>query len=63
MINEKYNKLLEQILKAGKLSTENIGNIQKKFIPISITRNSVLEEQDKIPKYLYKFRLYATVLL
>jgi CRP-like cAMP-binding protein len=53
MTNQNYDKLLVEISKTGKPSIEDIDNIQKSFIPISATRNSVLEEQDKTPQYLY----------
>jgi CRP-like cAMP-binding protein len=53
MTNQNYDKLLVEISKTGKPSIEDIDYIQKSFIPISVTRNSVLEEQDKTPQYLY----------
>ena len=53
MINKNYDKLVEEISKTGTLSIEDINNIQKSFIPFVVTRNTILEEQDKIPQYLY----------
>jgi CRP-like cAMP-binding protein len=53
MTNKNYDKLVEEISKTGTLSIEDINNIQKSFIPFAATRNAVLEEQDKIPQYLY----------
>lgn len=53
MINKIYDKLLEKIENTGKPTVEDIGNIQKKFISASVTKNSILEEQDNITKYLY----------
>lgn len=53
MKNKNYDKLLVEISKVGTPSIEDINNIQKSFIPFSTKRNSVLEEQGKIPKYLY----------
>ncbi len=53
MKNINFDKLLIEISKVGEPSVEDIDNIQKYFIPFSTTRNSVLEEQGKIPKYLY----------
>lgn len=53
MTNQNYDKLVVEISKTEKPSIEDIDYIQKSFIPISATRNSILEEQDKIPQYLY----------
>lgn len=53
MADKIYDKLLEKILSTGKPTDEDIDLIEKKFTAISAARNSVLEEQDKIPKYLY----------
>jgi len=53
MTNPIYDQLLVEILKTGKPSVEDIDSIQKSFFPISATRNSFLEEQDKTPQYLY----------
>jgi CRP-like cAMP-binding protein len=53
MTNKNYNPLLVEISKTGNPTIEDIEHIQQSFIPISTSRNSVLEEQDKIPQYLY----------
>jgi CRP-like cAMP-binding protein len=53
MINKNYGKLLKEISETGNPSIEEIDNIRNSFISISAKRNSVLEEQDKIPQYLY----------
>ncbi len=53
MTSKHFEKLLAEISITGKPSLEDIDSIQKSFIPISATRNSVLEEQDKIPQYHY----------
>jgi CRP-like cAMP-binding protein len=53
MTNKNYNPLLVEISKTGNPTIEDIEHIQQSFIPISISRNSVLEEQDKIPQNLY----------
>jgi len=53
MANNIYDKLSAEISKTGNLTTDDLENIQKYFIPFSATRNTVLEEQEKIPKYLY----------
>jgi CRP/FNR family transcriptional regulator, anaerobic regulatory protein len=53
MTNHIYEKLLGEISKNGTPSPEDIKNLQNFFIPISASRNSVLEEQDKIPQNLY----------
>jgi CRP/FNR family transcriptional regulator, anaerobic regulatory protein len=48
-----YNNLVKEISKNGNPSPEDIGYIHSSFIPIEVTRNSILEEQDKTPQYLY----------
>jgi CRP-like cAMP-binding protein len=53
MANNIYDKLSAEISKTGNLTTEDLENIQKYFIPFSATRNTVLEEQEKTPNYLY----------
>ncbi len=53
MTNNNYDKLLDEISKTKNLSVDDVSDIQKSFIPISVIRNSVLEEQGKIPQYLY----------
>ena len=53
MTNKKYDPLLVEISKTGNPTIADIEQIQKSFLSISVTRNSVLEEQDKIPQYLY----------
>jgi CRP-like cAMP-binding protein len=53
MTNNIFDKLSAEISKTGNLSNEDLENIQKYFIPFSATRNTVLEEQEKIPNYLY----------
>ena len=53
MASEKYERLIAEISQIGKLTVEDIDNVKKNFIPVSATRNSVLEEQGKVPQYLY----------
>lgn len=53
MINKNYLQLIEEISKTAKPSVEDINSLPTYFIPSSATRNSVLEEQDKIPRYLF----------
>jgi CRP-like cAMP-binding protein len=53
MANNIYDKLSAEISKTGNLNNEDLENIQKYFIPFSATRNTVLEEQEKTPNYLY----------
>jgi CRP-like cAMP-binding protein len=53
MTNTIFDKLSAEISKTGNLTTEDLENIQKYFIPFSATRNTVLEEQEKTPNYLY----------
>ncbi|MHC0442879.1 Crp/Fnr family transcriptional regulator [Flavobacterium sp. 3-210] len=48
-----FDKLLEEISKTGNPNFEEIEIISHFFIPVNSIRNSILEEQDKIPKYLY----------
>jgi CRP-like cAMP-binding protein len=53
MTNKIFDALKLEISKTGNPSIGDIEHIQNRFIPISASRNSVLEEQDKIPQYLY----------
>ncbi len=48
-----FDKLLTEISKTGKPSIEDSEYIRQFFVPINAARNSILEEQDKIPEYLY----------
>ena len=45
--------LIENILKVGKLNAEEIKDCENYFEPISFNRNTVVEEQNNIPKYFY----------
>jgi len=53
MTTKYFDKLLAEISKTGKPNLEDSEYISQFFIPINSTRNSILEEQDKIPEYLY----------
>lgn len=53
MTKENHYILLNEIQKVDSLKLDEIELIKKLFKPIQITRNTVLEEQDKIPNYLY----------
>ena len=53
MASEKHERLLAEISQIGKLTVEDSENVKKNFIPVSATRNSVLEEHGKVPQYLY----------
>jgi CRP-like cAMP-binding protein len=53
MTTKYFDKLLAEISKMSNPNFEDIENISKFFIPVNSKRNSILEEQDKIPKYLY----------
>jgi CRP-like cAMP-binding protein len=53
MASEKHERLLAEISQIRKLTVEDRDNVKKNFIPVSATRNSVLEEQGKVPQYLY----------
>jgi CRP-like cAMP-binding protein len=48
-----YDNILVEISKKGNPTSEDIDNLYASFIPISATRNTILDEQDKIPTYLY----------
>ena len=53
MTTKYFDKLLAEISKTGKPNLEDSEYISEFFIPINSARNSILEEQDKIPEYLY----------
>jgi CRP/FNR family transcriptional regulator, anaerobic regulatory protein len=54
MAAEIYNKLFDEIAKVGEeLSFEEMDDIKVFFKPFSVARNTIVEEQDKIPKHLY----------
>jgi len=53
MTTKYFDKLLAEISKTGKPSPEDSEYIRQFFKPIKSERNSILEEQDKIPEYLY----------
>ncbi len=53
MTTKYFDQLLAEISITGKPNIEDIDNINKFFVLVNSTRNSILEEQDKIPKYLY----------
>jgi hypothetical protein len=48
MTSKYFDKLLAEISKTGKPNIEDNEYISQFFIPINSTRNSILEEQDKI---------------
>jgi hypothetical protein len=52
MTTKYFDKLLAEISKTGKPNIEDNEYISQFFVPINSTRNSILEEQDKIPEYL-----------
>jgi CRP/FNR family transcriptional regulator, anaerobic regulatory protein len=53
MAHNHHDSLLNKISNTGSLEIEEIENIKRYFQLISVSRNTVLEEQEKIPKYLY----------
>ncbi|WP_431244413.1 Crp/Fnr family transcriptional regulator [Flavobacterium sp. P21] len=53
MNNTIYDRLLDEISKIGKPTIQDIEYIRISFMPTNSAKNSVLEEQDKIPEYLY----------
>lgn len=48
-----FDKLLAEISKIGKPNFEDSEYIRQFFMPINSARNTILEEQDKIPEHLY----------
>lgn len=48
-----FDKLLAEISKTGKPNFEDSEYIRQFFMPINSARNTILEEQDKIPEHLY----------
>jgi CRP/FNR family transcriptional regulator, anaerobic regulatory protein len=53
MTTKNYDKLLNEVSKTGNLSMEEVNTISVFFKQVSPKRNTILEEQNKIPKYLY----------
>ena len=53
MTDNNYDTLLSSISKIGILEMDEIHNIKTYFQPIAVSRNTILEEQDKIPNCLY----------
>ncbi len=53
MTDNNYDTLLSSISKIGILEMDEIHNIKTYFQPITVSRNTILEEQDKIPNCLY----------
>ena len=53
MTDQKHVSLLAEIEKNGNLEKAEIENIKTYFQPLTISRNTILEEQDKIPNFLY----------
>ena len=53
MTDNNYDTLLSEIAKIGNLEIDEIHNIKTYFQPILVARNTILEEQDKTPNYLY----------
>jgi CRP-like cAMP-binding protein len=53
MHNSVFEKLIKEISLTSFVSPEDIANIQEHFIPFEVNRNTVVEEQNKIPEYLY----------
>jgi CRP/FNR family transcriptional regulator, anaerobic regulatory protein len=48
-----YDKLFIEISKTGKPLGEDISDMNTFFKYLSVSQNTILEEQDKIPQYLY----------
>ena len=53
MTDKNYDTLLAEISKNGKLEIDDVNSIKTYFQPTIVSRNTILEEQDKIPKHLY----------
>lgn len=50
---KKIEQLIQVISSEGELSTFDVDLINSYFEKVSFSKNSVIDEQDKIPKYLY----------
>lgn len=53
MTPKHFDKLIAEIAKTGKPNPEDGDYIHQYFIPTKAPRNAILEEQGKIPQYLY----------
>jgi CRP-like cAMP-binding protein len=53
MTTQYFEKILAEISRTGKPNLEDSECISRFFTPINPARNSILDEQDKIPEYLY----------
>jgi len=53
MTNKVYDSLIERIRSSGQPSAEDIECVEKSFTVMAATRNTVLDEQDKVPNQFY----------
>ena len=53
MTDNIHGSLIAEISKTGNLEIDEINNIKSYFHELTLSRNTILEEQDKIPNYLY----------
>lgn len=53
MTNKVYHSLIERIRSSGQPSAEDIECVEKSFTVMAATRNTVLDEQDKVPNQFY----------
>ncbi|CAI2768665.1 Crp/Fnr family transcriptional regulator [Flavobacterium collinsii] len=49
----KYKKLLEFIAEKVEIDTSDLSLVEKLFEPVTYSKNNLLEEENKIAKYLY----------
>jgi CRP/FNR family transcriptional regulator, anaerobic regulatory protein len=53
MIVENHKRLFDEITKISKIQANEFENFKPFFKSFIVTRNTILEEQDKVPKFLY----------
>ncbi len=53
MTHKSYDSILAEISKTGNLELTEIDYLKTYFHPLTVARNTVLDEQDKVPKCLY----------
>ncbi|MFS4491891.1 Crp/Fnr family transcriptional regulator [Maribacter sp. 2308TA10-17] len=53
MVKKNIDQLIQVISSKGEISTIEINLIQSYFKQVSVLKNTILEEQEKIPKHLY----------
>ena len=53
MTDKNYDTLLAEISKISKFDIDEVDKFKTYFRPITVGKNTILEEQDKIPNHLY----------